>query len=590
MPAERVQRRLAAIVAVDVVGFSRLMETDETGTLAALKDHRAATEPISAKYGARLVGTAGDGQIWEFSSVVDAVTCSVEVQTLLAERNDGVPEDQRVAFRVGVNIGDVIIDGDDILGDGVNVAARLEGLAEPGGVCISGDVYRQVEGKTDFAFEDMGEQKVKNIERPVRAYRIRLNGGNEGTRSAAGKGPALELPDKPSIAVLPFVNMSRDPDQEYFVDGIAEDIITGLSALRWLFVIARNSSFTYKGRAVDVKDVARDLGVRYVLEGSVRKAGERVRITAQLIEATTGNHVWAHRYDRHLDDIFDLQDEITQTIIGAIEPELAVAERERVVREKPNSFDAWDRYQRGLWHHYRFTKEDNAEAQAMFRQAIELDPSLSRAYSGLAHAGYWDVLFGFTDDPEETLDWADEAGRKALTLDDKDPVAHWALGRVRMLRGDLDRAIAEFETAIDINPSYAHAYYGLSFAQTLAGLTDEALENNNMAIRLSPHDPSLWTFYGGRTITLIARREFEDAVTWARKSVRQAHAGAWAHAVLAIALAHAGDTAAARAAIEELKIVQPDFSEDFIRRRLLFRDPAHLDLFLDGLRKAGLPE
>ncbi len=450
-------------------------------------------------------------------------------------------------------------------------------------------MHDDVRDRLDAGFADTGEKNLKNITRPVRVWQW-LPVALASTAPAAADAP-LPLPNKPSIAVLPFDNMSGDPEQEYFSDGISEDIITGLSALRWLFVIARNSSFTYKGRAVDVKDVARDLGVRYVLEGSVRKAGERVRVTAQLIEATTGNHVWAHRYDRHLDDIFDLQDEITQTIVGAIEPELAVAERERVVREKPNSFDAWDRYQRGLWHHYRFTKEDNAEAQTLFRQAIELDPSLSRAYADLAHAGYWDVLLGFTDEPEATLEWADEAGRKALTLDDKDPVAHWALGRVRVLRGDLDRAIAELDTAIHINPSYAHAYYGLSFAQTLAGMTDEALENNKMAIRLSPHDPSLWTFYAGRTITLIARREFEDAVIWARKTVLQAHSGSWwTHAVLAIALAHSGDTAAARAAIEELRIVQPDFSEDFIRRRLLFRDPAHLDLFLDGLRKAGLPE
>ncbi len=404
----------------------------------------------------------------------------------------------------------------------------------------------------------------------------------------AGTKDTLPLPDKPSIAVLPFDNMSGDPEQEYFSDGITEDIIIGLSALRWLFVIARHSSFTYKGRAVDVKDVARDLGVRYVLEGSVRKASERVRVTAQLIDATTGNHVWAHRYDRLLDDIFDLQDEITQTIIGAIEPELAVAEQERVVRETPNNLDAWDCYQRGLWHHYRFTKEDNATAQALFRQAIKLDPGLSRAYAGLAHAGYWDVLFDFSNEPEETLTWADEAGQTALTLDDKDPVAHWALGRVRMLRGDLDRAIAELDIAIHINPSYAHAYFGIGFAQTFAGMTDEALENNSKAIRLSPHDPSLWTFYAGRTVTHIARREFGDAVISARKSVQQAHAGGWAHALLAIALAHAGETAAARAAIEELKIVQPDFSEDFIRRVLQFRDPAQIDLFLDGLRKAGL--
>ncbi len=590
MSEEGVERKLTTILAADVVGYSRLMGEDEAGTLARLKSLRKdLVQPKITGGRGRIVKLMGDGLLAEFPSVVEAVRCAVDIQQEMVGREADLPDESRLRLRIGVNLGDIIVEGSDIYGDGVNVAARLEGLAEPGGICISSKVYEEVKNKLPTAFEDQGEQEVKNIREPVRVYRW-TDAAVDPVPDTAGAKAALPLPDKPSIAVLPFDNMSDDPEQEYFSDGITEDIITGLSTLRWLFVIARNSSFTYKGRAVDVKDVARDLGVRYVLEGSVRKAGERVRVTAQLIEATTGNHVWAQRYDRLLDDIFDLQDEITQTIVGAIEPELAVAERERVVRETPNNLDAWDRYQRGLWHHYRFTKEGNAEAQALFRQAIELDPSMSRAYAGLAHAGYWDVLFGFTDEPEETLEWADEAGRRALTLDDKDPMAHWALGRVRVLRGDLDRAIAELNTAIHLNPSYAHAYFGLSFAQTLAGMTDEALENNNMAIRLSPYDPSLWTFYAGRTITLIARCEFEDAVNWAQKSVRQAHAGGWAHALLAIALAHAGETAAARAAIEELKIMQPVFSEDFIRHRLLFRDPAHLDLFLDGLRKAGLPE
>ncbi len=587
--SEGTQRRLAAIVSADVVGYSRLMGVDEVGTLNALRTHRSELiDPLISDHGGRIVKTMGDGLLLEFPSVVDATQCVIEVQQGMAERNVEVDEDRRITFRIGVNLGDIIIEGEDILGDGVNIAARLQEIAEPGGVAISGRVHDDVRDRLDAGFADTGEKNLKNITRPVRVWQW-LPVALASTAPAAADAP-LPLPNKPSIAVLPFDNMSGDPEQEYFSDGISEDIITGLSALRWLFVIARNSSFTYKGRAVDVKDIARDLGVRYVLEGSVRKAGERVRVTAQLIEATTGNHVWAHRYDRHLDDIFDLQDEITQTIVGAIEPELAVAERERVVREKPNSFDAWDRYQRGLWHHYRFTKEDNAEAQALFRQAIELDPSLSRAYAGLAHTGYWDVLFGFTDEPEETLEWADEAGQKALTLDNKDPMAHWALGRVRMLRGDLDRAIAELDAAIHINPSYAHAYYGLSFAQALAGMTDKALENNNMAFRLSPHDPSLWTFYAGRTITFIVRREFADAVISAQKCVQQAHAGAWAHALLAIALVLAGETDAARNAVEELRRVQPEFSEEFVRQRLLFRDPAHLNLFLDALRKAGVSE
>jgi adenylate cyclase len=350
------ERRLAAIMAVDVVGYSRLMGADEEGTLAALKAiRREWVDPRIVEHRGRIVKTTGDGLLVEFASVVAAVRCTVGVQREMAERNIGVPAETRIEFRVGINLGDIIIDGDDIFGDGVNIAARLETLAEPGGICVSRVVHDQVRDKLAFAFEDMGEQALKNITRPVRTYRVMAALGAASTR--AGSGPSL--PDKPSIAVLPFANMSGDPEQEYFADGMVEEIITALSRIRWLFVIARNSSFTYKGQAVDVKQVGRELGVRYVLEGSVRRGGNRVRVTAQLIDAFTSAHIWAERYDRDLTDIFAVQDEITASVAGIIEPALVAAEQERVLRKPPDRLDAWEVYQRGMWHFNKYGAEEN---------------------------------------------------------------------------------------------------------------------------------------------------------------------------------------------------------------------------------------
>ena len=379
MAAERVERRLAAILAADMVGYSRLMEADEAETIARQKALRKELiDPKIAEHNGRIVKTTGDGVLVEFASVVDATECAVAIQRAIVEREADVPEERRIQYRVGINLGDIVIDGDDILGDGVNIAARLEGLAEPGGICVSGNVHEQLAGKIVLDFEDLGEQRVKNIKKPVRVYRVRLDG------RGADMGPALELPDKPSIAVLPFENMSGDPEQEYFSDGIAEDIITGLSRNRGVFVIARNSTFTYKGAAVDARQVARELGVRYVLEGSVRKAGSRVRITAQLVDAATGNHVWAERYDRELEDIFAVQDDITQNIVAAIGPELVSAEIQRARRKDPKRLDAWDCTMRATWHFARVTREDMEEARRLALKAIELDPGAAPAFSVLA--------------------------------------------------------------------------------------------------------------------------------------------------------------------------------------------------------------
>ena len=583
------ERRLAAILAADVVGYSRLMGEDEAGTLTALKALRKELfAPKVAEHHGRIVKLMGDGALVEFASVVNAVTCAVAMQRALALRNSETPSDKRIELRIGVNLGDVIIEGSDIYGSGVNVAARLEGLAEPGGICISGNVYEEVRDRVDLKLDDMGQQEVKNIDRPVRVWRWLPDSGV--TAGAAPPQSPLPLTDKPSIAVLPFTNMSGDPEQEYFADGITEDIITALSQVRWLFVIARNSTFSYKGTSPDVRQVARDLGVHYVLEGSVRKGGNRIRITAQLIEAATGRHVWADRYDRNLGDIFALQDEITETLIAAIEPELSNAERQRAIRKPPGTLDAWTWFQRGLWHHYRFTREDNAEAQVLFRKAIEFDPTFSRALAALAHARYWDTLFGYTDSPEEALAEALRLSRKAISSDDKEPFAHFAMGRVQTLKGELETAIAELELAIELNPSFAHAYYGLGFSLILAGRPEDAIPQIDRAIRLNPHDPSIWTFMGGRSIALILLKRHEEALEWAMKSARQANAGWLIHAILASALGHLGRADEARKAGDDTLNLKPDFLVSFIARTIPFKNPAHLEHFLDGLRKAGLPE
>src|SRR6266568_3835742 len=415
---ERVERRLTAILAADVAGYSRLMGGDEEGTLVQLKAHRSAlVDPKITEHRGRIVKTTGDGVLVEFSSVVDAVRCAVDVQRGMAERNAGVPQEKRIEFRIGINLGDIIIDGGDIFGDGVNVAARLEGIAEPGNICISDDAYRHVRDKVDVPFEDAGEQSLKNIARPVRAYRVWISGAESRVR------PALALPDKPSIAVLPFHNMSGDPEQEYFADGIVEDIITALSRFKSLFVIARNSSFTYKGRAVDVKQVGRELGVRYILEGSVRKAANRVRITGQLIDSATNAHLWADRFDGALEDIFDLQDQVTASVVGAIGPQLEQAEIERAKRKPTESLDAYDYFLRSMAGVHQFTRDANNDALRLFNKAIELDPEFAAAYGAAARCYAQRIANGWMVDRAREIAEADRLARRGAQLGKDDAVA-----------------------------------------------------------------------------------------------------------------------------------------------------------------------
>ena len=576
------KRRLSAILAADVAGYSRLMGDDERATMDTLNAYRDVFREHVSDHDGRVVDTAGDSVLATFDSVVEAVQCAVAVQGELARRNSAWPEDRRMLFRIGVNLGDVFEQDDGtIYGDGVNVAARLEALAEPGAVCISESAHMQVEGKTDLGFQDIGEHEVKNIARPVRAYRVVVE-----TQAAPTTPNAL--PDKPSIAVLPFDNLSGHAEQEYFVDGIVEDLITALSGMRWLLVTARNSTFSYKGKSPDVRDVGLELGVRYVLEGSVRKAGNRVRISAQLIDASDGNHIWAQRYDRELADIFDVQDEITLTIAGAIEPELAQIERERARRKPAENLDAWDLCQRGLWHMWQFNKDDNAEAQRMFGEAIEIDPRFAAAHANLSYSHFMDSVLGYGDSPRQSIALAETVAKQAIAIDDKDAMAHCALGRALSSQGDYPAAIAELRTALDLNPSFALAHLGLGVALQFHGQAAQAVLECETAARLSPHDPYMWLFETLGAGAHIAMGQFEDAERLSRSAIRRPGAGFWAYANLASALGSLGRFEEAQPILKKLLELQPDFSPEFFESVWVGVDSSVTEPYFEGLRKAGL--
>jgi adenylate cyclase len=489
LSGERVERRLAAILAADVAGYSRLMGLDEEGTLAALKDHRrAVVDPKIAEHRGRIVKTTGDGMLVEFASIVDGVRCAVEVQRQMTERNVQVRPERRIEFRIGLNVGDIIIDDKDIYGDGVNIAARLEALAEPGGICVSRIVRDEVRDKLHFSFEDMGEHQVKNIARPVPIHRVRFDTPANEVIAAALTTTRSARPtkQKPSIAVLPFASMSGDAEQEYFAEGITEDIITNLSHYRSFFVISRSTSFTYKGLGVDVGKVARELGVRYVLEGSVRRAANRIRISAQLIEAATGHHLWADRYDRELADVFAIQDEIARSIAAAIETGIIAAEIRQAQRKEPAQLDAWDRTVRAHWHICRFTREHLAEARRLVTEAILLDRANSMAYASLAFARHFEALFGWGDGPIESHNRLGEAARKAVASDDGNPMAHAALAIFELFSGRHEEAQRCLRRALELNPNseFARGYLGVSYA--FGGDYDAALQHLDDAIRLNP--------------------------------------------------------------------------------------------------------
>jgi adenylate cyclase len=576
MAEERVERRLAAILAADVAGYSRLIGADEEGTLAALRAvRRELIDPGIAEHKGRIVKTTGDGLLAEFASVVDAVRCAAAVQRAMAERNAAIPAERRIEFRIGIHQGDIVVEDGDIFGDGVNVAARLEALAEPGGICVSARVQEDAAGRLDLAFEDLGEQQLKNIARAVRVYRVGpwasgpqaptlpSPASRGGLARGAGETPAaqlaLALPDKPSIAVLPFQNMSGDPEQEYFTDGMVEDIITALSRIRWLFVIARNSSFTYKGQSVDVKEVGRELGVRYVLEGSVRKAGNRVRITGQLIDALSGAHLWADRYDRDLTDIFAVQDEITASVAAIIEPALAEGEQQRVLRKPPESLDAWEAYQRGLWHLYKYGKDENKIAQTFFRRAIEIDPDFAPGHYGFALAQFFDFWLYSARPLNEIVGQGLEEARIAVSLDDKDALAHAVMSFMWVISGEWESAIAEARTALLLNPNSAWSMGTMGTALGFGGYPKEAVEYLRRTMRASPHDPLTWGWMFWMGTTQYYSRDFAAALETMREvtRLRPEH-----HAALfygAYCLAWLGRTDEARQAIDRAQAQSPEY-------------------------------
>ena len=578
------ERRLAAILAADVVGYSKLVQADEATTLQRVKAIWAEVfETNVTGHRGRIFKTMGDGALAEFASVVDAVECAVAIQTTLRARNAEASDEPPIVFRIGVNLGDIVIDGDDVLGDGVNIAARLEAAAPPGGVLTSDHVHNQVRGKVGVAFVDAGEVSLKNIDDPLRVWRWE----SEALSANAATGGREQL----SIAVLPFNNMSADPEQEFLADGLSEDIITGLSKIRWFLVIARNSTFTYKGQAVDVKRVAAELGARYVLEGSVRTAGNRIRVTAQLIDAVTGLHVWAEKYDRDLKDIFDLQDEITRTIVGRVEPELAAAERDRAVNRRTEHLGAWECYQRGLWYMWDYSRADHEKALELLSRATELDPNFSTAHAYLCYAYYEGVVMGWPDDPEHQLDLGMAAARQALRIDDKDPVGYFAIGRIHMMQGSHDASIAALEKAIELNPSFSQAHHGLGMVLTLAGRLDEARAAEEQVERLSPRDPILWATTVTHALADVLAGDTEAALAWVQKSMQLPRAtGYWPHAVNAAALAQAGRIDEARYAVQTALVELPKLSIGYLAHSLPTKHPGGLDRYLDALRAAGLPE
>jgi len=587
-------RRLAAILAADVAGYSRLMAANELATLHTLNACREVFRQHVTERDGRVVDTAGDSILAVFESVVEAVQCAVLVQAELEDRNSTVAKERRMDFRVGINLGDVIEQEDGtIYGDCVNIAARLESLGAPGGITVSGTVFENTENKLPVAFEFIGEQAVKNIAKPVRAYRVIAETALAASPSA---DKPLTLPDKPSIAVLAFDNLSGDPDQDYFADGIAEDLITALSRIRWMFVTARNSSFAYKGQSPDVRQVGQELGVRYVLEGSVRKGGKRVRIGAQLIDASTGNHVWAEHYDRELVDLFDLQDEITETLVAALQAEVGEFERERAHRKPPENLDAWESYQRGLWHLWRWNAEDHVNACRLFRRSAEQDPNFAQPVAALGYTLILQILLSYTESPLKTLEQALGLANKAIGLDDKEALAHHTLGRVQTLRGEFHAAIEELRTAIELNPSLALAHFGLGMALWLSEQPDEAISECDRAIRLSPRDPVLWAFFAVRASTQLYLRDYEAAVEDARRSIRRSmrHPAASynPHATLTSALAHLDRREEAKIALDKLLEVKPDFSLNDVPASYSPLNPEALrpqfKTLFDGLRKAGL--
>jgi len=581
---DRVERRLTAILAADIAGYSRLMGADEEGTLTQMKaNRRELVDPKIEEHRGRLVKTAGDGLLVEFASVIDAVRCAADVQRGMLDRNADIPNDKRIEFRMGINVGDIIIDGGDIFGDGVNVAARLEGLADPGGLCVSGRVQEDVRGKLEITFADEGEHQLKNIAWPVRVYRAQFSTVTATVR------PALTLPDKPSIAVLPFNNMSGEPDQDYLADGIVEAITAALSHIRSFFVIARNSAFTYKGQAVNVRDIGRELGVAYLLEGSAQKAGNRIRITVQLIETEGGAHVWTSRYDGTIDDIFDLQDRITEQVAGALQPSIRIAEIERSRRKRPQDLGAYDYAMRAMPHVWALEKEESAKALELLDKALAIDPKypLALSLAGWCHAQR--SVYNWADDIAQSQARALTLAERAAELSGDDPLILAVLGAVHTFVRNHGTARVLLERAVAIDPNAAWAWSRLGWLDNYSDRPERALEKFQRALRLSPLDPMNFNNYVGMASAHEVAQENDKAAALYRRALEERPHAMWIYRNLASSLSGAGRMEEAKEAYAQMLRSYPDLTVSRFRQAMVF-STAVLDRMVDNLRKLGLPD
>jgi adenylate cyclase len=589
---EEPTRKLAVLLHADVISSTTLVQLDETVAHRRIRDVFQRFSETIANHGGIAHEIRGDALVAEFPKASDAVTAALEFQADNILHNDELSDEVRPVLRVGVAIGEVVIADNTVTGEGIILAQRLEQLAEPGGVCIQGAAYETMPKRLPFDYQNLGEQELKGFAEPVKVFAV--------TQQSLSKMPveqkteALDLVDKPSIAVLPLTNMSGDPEQEFFADGMTEDIITALCGFSSLFVIARNSTFVYKDTAQDIKKIGAELGVRYVLEGSVRKSATRVRITAQLIKVASGAHLWAQRYDRVPEDVFELQDEITQMIVAAIQPELETAERERALRKTPGNLDSWEYYQRGMWHYYKMSSEESTRAETFFNQALINNPQYAPALAALALVAHQRLILNFTtNEPivrQDLIDHGLKFASAAVRAGDKDAFPQFVYGRLLALNGDFDQAIDRLNLAIDINPNYALAYYGLGYTLTVSGHPDKALTMFDKALLLSPMDHYRWAFYTMRSMALLLIKDYDGAVEWGRRGIRDQEDIFWAYAHVASALGHHGRSAEAEQVFADLMRVKPDFSSATIDETIRFRHVADREYYLEGLRKAGLPE
>src|SRR5262245_5804838 len=561
------------------------MGGDEVATIRTLTTYREVMGTLIRQYHGRVVDSPGDNLLAEFASVVDAVQGAMEIQQALKARNVDLPASRRMEFRIGINLGDVIVEGERIYGDGVNIAARLEGLAEGGGICISGSVYEQVESKLALTYEYMVEQTVKNISKPVRVYRVREQTDIPARTQPGEKPQPLPLPDKPSLAVLPFTNMSSDPEQEYFSDGITEDLITDLSKVSGLFVISRNSVFTYKGQVTKVEQVGQELGVRYVLEGSIRKAGNRVRITAQLLDATTGFHVWAERYDRDLQDIFTVQDEVTQQIVAALKVKLTTVERGRLGRQPTTNLEAYDCYLRGLELYAQRAQDANIQARQMFERAIAFDPQFATAYAFLGRTYLMELIYQWSQDPQ-ILEQVTVFGQKAVALDDSQPAAHETLALAYLGKKRHAQAITEAQKTIALDPNYADGYVTLADILCFAGQPEPAVALVEQAMRLNPRYPPFYLWSLGHAYRLLGQPE--EAIATLRNLVSQNAELLTAHVLLAATYSELGQEKEARTEAAEILRISPHYSLATVQGGVPYKDPATIERQVTALRKAGL--